>query len=293
MHLMYVPHFHHPSSSITSTPLNPVVDLTTSVASNTSSAKSPAKSNVWIERGTIQLQASHKDILMSRSAWLDDQILTAAQFMLKEQYPHIGGFQATVLGQGLLMPPPAMEFVQILHIFRCHWITVSTVHCTPGTIKVYDSKIRGILPDEGKKLICSLMQWKGREISLEFIDVQSQKGSSACGLFALAFLVSICEGHDPAVKFYSQLEMRSHLLKCLENNAVVEFPSSSARVPNEPIKEALPIYCLCLSVEAGNMIQCDLCDRWYHTDCVNVGKEFEGDSYLAWKCSICDEGILL
>ena len=48
--------------------------------------------------------------------------------------------------------------------------------------------------------------------------MQEQRGSSDCGLFALAFITSVCCGVDPASQTYSQKEMRKHLLACIEND---------------------------------------------------------------------------
>ena len=42
------------------------------------------------------------------------------------------------------------------------------------------------LPKHIQKLVADLMQCKDKEITLEFVDVQEQRGSSDCGLFALA-----------------------------------------------------------------------------------------------------------
>ena len=36
-----------------------------------------------------------------------------------------------------------------------------------------------------------------KSLTVEFVDVQKQKGGSDCGLFALAFIASICNGQDP------------------------------------------------------------------------------------------------
>ena len=56
---------------------------------------------------------------------------------------------------------------------------------------------------------------KGKEIKLEFVDVMEQKGASDCGLFALAFVTSICMGENPTTKGYYQSKMRQHLQSCI------------------------------------------------------------------------------
>ena len=50
------------------------------------------------------------------------------------------------------------------------------------------------------------MQSQEKQLTIEFIDVQKQRGGSDCGLFSLAFITvtSICNGQDPAKQVYDQ-----------------------------------------------------------------------------------------
>ena len=222
---------------------------------------------------------------MSPTAWIDDCIITAAQYMLKGQYKHIGGLQAPSLGQTFAMTPPFQEFVQIIHVCGNHWISISTVGCPEGTVNIFDS-LGGRLSNHCKRLVADLMQCRKDHIILKYVNVQQQKGSSDCGLFS--FITSICSGQDPSTKLYFQANMRIHLLQCIENNKIVEFPSSS-RVPQESVKETLPIHCICRLTEDGRqMIECDKCKTWYHVDCINVEDRYITDSKLDWYCSFCE-----
>ena len=65
----------------------------------------------WITCCGIKLKMKHRAILSSKGAWLDDELINAAQYMLKQQYPLIGGFQSPILGSTLAMTPPDSEFV--------------------------------------------------------------------------------------------------------------------------------------------------------------------------------------
>ena len=78
--------------------------------------------------------------MLETSEWLDDAIITAAQYSLKSQHPAIGGLQPPVLATKLAMKPQTGEFVQILNIQRNHWMLVSTVGCQMGHVNVYDSR---------------------------------------------------------------------------------------------------------------------------------------------------------
>ena len=54
------------------------------------------------------------------------------------------------------MEPQAGEFVQILNVGECHWVTISTIRCPASTIKVYDS-LHMKISSQTKKLIADLL----------------------------------------------------------------------------------------------------------------------------------------
>lgn len=64
-----------------------------------------------------------------------------------------------------------------------------------------------------KETIASLLGTTHKSISLTFIDVQQQSNSYDCGLFALAYASSICDGVDPTTINYKQYNFRPHFLK--------------------------------------------------------------------------------
>ena len=76
--------------------------------------------------------------------WVDDQLITACQNILKGQHPAIGSLQPAMLASELAMEPQGGEFVQIVNLNENHWITLSTVGCQPGHINVYDSLHMGL-----------------------------------------------------------------------------------------------------------------------------------------------------
>lgn len=53
-----------------------------------------------------------------------------------------------------------------------------------------------------KKVIADLIQHNGSNITVNYADVQWQSGANDCGLFALAFAVTLCLGRNPASKTY-------------------------------------------------------------------------------------------
>ena len=62
------------------------------------------------------------------------------------------------------------------------------------------------------------------KIILKFISVQQQRGYNDCGLFALAFFISLFHNEDPHEKLYIQEEMRKHYTHCKVNENVTDFP---------------------------------------------------------------------
>ena len=59
-------------------------------------------------------------------AWLNNNIITAAQHLLKSQ-TSCGGLQPPTVGQSLGYDIMWKEFVQVLHDGHNHWLTVSNI----------------------------------------------------------------------------------------------------------------------------------------------------------------------
>ena len=68
---------------------------------------SPAQEVVkpWTSICGILLTQSHKEALKSPNQWLDDDLINAAQCLLKKQNPSIDGFQSTILSFKFQMEP--------------------------------------------------------------------------------------------------------------------------------------------------------------------------------------------
>ncbi|KEY68050.1 hypothetical protein S7711_06961, partial [Stachybotrys chartarum IBT 7711] len=97
--------------------------------------------------------------------------------------------------------------------------------------------------------------------------------------------------------------LKSHLEYVRDRNAdCFNIEHDTPRLPGEPVsREASPdqstgpweeprsrqVFCICRKVEAGMMIECELCHEWYHYKCLKIarGKVKEDDKYT---CPICD-----
>ncbi|RBQ92078.1 hypothetical protein VDGD_09307 [Verticillium dahliae] len=97
--------------------------------------------------------------------------------------------------------------------------------------------------------------------------------------------------------------LKSHMEYVLERNQdCFDIVNDKPRTPAEPAsREASPearasrfedsrvreVFCICRKVEAGMMIECELCHEWYHGKCLKIarGKVKDEDKYT---CPICD-----
>ena len=225
-------------------------------------AKRQRVPKTWVKADDIILsEVDEKDI--SSGGWLSDNVINACQNLLRRQYPHIGGLLSTVLATTFSMEPQAGEFVQILNVGECHWVTISTIGCPASTVKVYDS-LHMKISSRTKKLIADLLMTQEKSIAITHTNVQWQSGSSDCGLFALVFATSLCQGNDPVNISYDQQQMRRHLLQCIGRGTISAFPQRSGthrttKTSSSHI-EIVPVFCICRLPDNGEtMVQCSSC----------------------------------
>ncbi|WYZ38240.1 hypothetical protein EsH8_III_000154 [Colletotrichum jinshuiense] len=97
--------------------------------------------------------------------------------------------------------------------------------------------------------------------------------------------------------------LKSHMDYVFERNQdCFDIVNDKPRMPAEPAsREASPdqkvhrwedprfreVFCICRKVEAGMMIECELCHEWYHGKCLKIarGKVKDEDKYT---CPVCD-----
>lgn len=111
----------------------------------------------------------------------------------------------------------------VIHLEN-HWVAISNVDCAINHWKLYDSLDYDInLIKEPLKML----NHSSNFVYLQKPPVQKQNNSYDCGLFALAFLTSICFGREPLGYEYDQAKMRNHYLDCAKNGKVTMFPGST------------------------------------------------------------------
>ncbi|KAL5469299.1 hypothetical protein EMCRGX_G030541 [Ephydatia muelleri] len=148
---------------------------------------------VWSTIGETTLLEEDKNVLMN-GGWLNDKIIYAGMQLLQAAFP---GFQNTILQvTNCFDIQRSTEFIQCLNVAGMHWITIATVGCTHGTVRVYDS-LNKKLTKSLKNTVADILHSSTKKIEVEYVNVQYQLGSDDCGLFAIASACEICFGRDP------------------------------------------------------------------------------------------------
>ena len=249
----------------------------------------PDPNPIWIAIGESNLLESDK-VALTSGEWLNDRHINAAQNLLQQGSPEMSGFQNVLLQCiNSYVIQRDREFVQILQVNDNHWITISTVRCDPRHVKVYDTK-HTELPLSTKSIIADMLQTKVKFISIEYVNVQLQEGSSDCGLLAIAFAAAICFGKKPELLQFDQTLTRGHLKSAFEKKSLTPFPAQTVIRKQSLIrKERLRIYCSCRQADDGrDMIRCDGCEDWFHTNCVKISKmKFKTIRNKSWVCNAC------
>ena len=100
------------------------------------SARNDNASKPWMKE--LNLFERDKNILLSKNEWLSDNIINAAQHLLKGINHLISGFQSTACGLVLNFSCETSEFVQILY-GENHWNVISSIGVPHGTVQIFDS----------------------------------------------------------------------------------------------------------------------------------------------------------
>ena len=248
-----------------------------------SPSETPPPSNGWVK--DLCLSAEDKEILESGS-WLSDCHISAAQYLLKKQYPHIDSLQNPLLGSRLMFSVMPSEGIQIIN-HQKHWTCISTISCKPGHVDVYDSLFSS-LSSSAVRQICNLLHTKEPTLTVRMRNVQIQSGASDCGLFSIAFVACLCQGKDSCRVLWTQELMRSHLASCFSNQRMSPFPGSQCQISTEVKRPLhLPLYCSCRMPENKmGMAQCTRCREWFHRQCKKIPSAVFSKS-TSWHCDAC------
>ena len=102
--------------------------------------------------------------------WLSDNVINAAQKLLKSRHSSIGGLQNTLLAKNMQFQIERGRFVQILNVSGSHWITIANVGCVQGEVAVFDSMGHTDLTQEVKQQIAALILTPTNKIILIYFN---------------------------------------------------------------------------------------------------------------------------
>ena len=145
----------------------------------------------------------------------------------------------------------------------------------------------------------SLVRTGDSEMAYSIAACQRQTvGSNDCGLFVIAFSVSLAFGENLCTRLYDSSLNRDHLKKCFEEQKMSKFPSFEQKFTRKSIASeslSFPVYCNgrrtdnvyarnMLQNKIWDMIQSDDCDEYFHRMCENYRK----NTKLQWFCKSCN-----
>ena len=178
-------------------------------------------SSTWVSCGKHTLTISDK-IIVESGGELTDKHIQMAQYLIKCQFPLVGGLQNTLKQQQFVIGCTA-NTMQVIHCNRRkHWIIASTKGCPAGVIKVYDT-IFDKLDHESRGIIRRIFSVKDNT-KITMVPIQKQKGTKDCGVFTIAIMTSLAYDEDPCDITYKQDTLRAYLLNCFRNKSMRLFP---------------------------------------------------------------------
>ncbi len=174
----------------------------------------------WIPE--LRLTVYDREVLLNPLGWLTDNLINAAQQLLKRAFPAVPGLQDVIKGIVFSYEVESGEFVQVVNNHHGHWLTVSTIGTLHPVVNVYDSMYRSVSTGV-KAQIATLLHTEAKEITLNFMNVHIQAGGCDCGLFAIANATALAFGHSPGSFQYNQQKMRQHLFLAFKSNKYYLF----------------------------------------------------------------------
>ncbi|CAM1331910.1 SPP1 (predicted) [Pycnogonum litorale] len=233
------------------------------------------------------LKDEHISAIADRKGWLTDIHMLAASKIIKMHAPHIAGLEDTILLHSQNIKHPNKEFIQFFNMENTHWITVSNVNSHFGEVNIYDS-LTSTLKRDAVSEICGFVKSKTNTLKLNFKNVDQQTDASSCGIYAVAFAVTLATGRDPVNITYSG-DLRGEFIISLQKKILFQFATKDIYRPLDTLKtEEVDIYCICRMPDNRIlMICCDKCDEWFHSTCVNLGKIPR--KRKKWYCQSCQE----
>jgi len=206
---------------------------------------------------TLSLRSVDMVQLADESQCLNDKIINAAQQLLSCQYTSVSGLYDTVALAASacdvrLAADVNSNTVQIVYdSVKKHWFCVTNKHCAEGHLSIYCSLQLTPSP-QCLATVANFFHMHSPSLTINIMNVVKQKGSIDCSLYAIAYADMLASDQDPCNVILDQLQMRRHLIRCLEAKRINSFPVMKHRTIRRTVVSStvVSLYCFCRSTHS-------------------------------------------
>ncbi|XP_067213884.1 serine/threonine-protein kinase 10-like [Linepithema humile] len=194
---------------------------------------SKIKKSTEIEQ--IMLSLDQKEIIV-QGGWLNDEHMDYFNQFLKNCSDYKPEETWKLQRLEYIKPiPEDKKHIQILHSTQ-HWICS---YYDRKNLFIYDSLNKKELHSDHEKFLRQLFPtYPFNERPVKFPTVQKQPNGNDCGVFAIAFAISLLFNIKPEKVRYDHSLMRSHLINIFESNMIEHFPQD---LNNNTLQKVLPL----------------------------------------------------
>ena len=108
-----------------------------------------------------------------------------------------------------------------------HWIMISNIEVNRDDCNVYDSWFDlGYTAEQIEMLntqIAQIFKTSKDYITVRFADVKQQTDFFSCGIYALAYSVSLVRNGDPRAEDYMSDQLSRHAYTCIRDGNIQSF----------------------------------------------------------------------
>ena len=243
---------------------------------------------------------SYETILRS-AQWLDSATILRAMKLIRKESRDLPGLLPTEFVQTLEYCCKSNDV--LLQILHCedpgHWCTISATNIADGPIvSIFDSNYPARRPAVVEQ-IASLLRCKQEQFKVRMEWCPSQSNNNDCGLHAIANLTEFVlqsESFRRADWRWNENLMRQHLLNCINQDRISQFPKLPAEsiTPRSAAQNPIvyEVYCICRQPRIigswygrrgdPEWVVCARCSNCFHSQCVNSLRSDEN-----FTCIIC------
>ena len=211
--------------------------------------------------------------------WLTDAHSSAAQKLLKKQFPNVDGLYSPLVGTSIIgFDSVTNSNVQIHNANSSHWVMSTAGILSMICVDVFDSLAGDTLAISLRRpltdTVCMYKTLVDEDGAVKVIikPVQQQRTRKGnCGPFAIAFAATVCSGLDPSACAFSERALRRHIREGFETGTIRPFPQGPTSMKRaKEVKPYVSIHCNCYEhISVSEMVRCNGCQRWYHFNCIN------------------------